>query len=143
MKLGQLLDQKGRGAMTVEPNETLASVFGTLAEKRIGALVVCDSSDRVVGIISERDLVRSIASEGERVLSWPVANIMTKDVVTCSEDETVNDVMEKMTAGRFRHMPVVEAGKLSGVISIGDVVKHRIEEVEREAADIRAYIHAV
>jgi len=68
---------------------------------------------------------------------------MTKDVVTCSEDETVNDVMEKMTAGRFRHMPVVEAGRLSGVISIGDVVKHRIEEVEREAADIRAYIQAV
>ena len=68
---------------------------------------------------------------------------MTKEVITCSEDETVNDVMEKMTAGRFRHMPVVEGGKLSGVISIGDVVKHRIEEVEREAADIRAYIQAV
>ena len=68
---------------------------------------------------------------------------MTKEVITCSEDETVNDVMEKMTAGRFRHMPVVEGNKLSGVISIGDVVKHRIEEVEREAADIRAYIQAV
>ena len=143
MKLGQLLDQKGRGAMTVEANETLASVFGTLAEKRIGALVVCGKGGEVIGIISERDLVRSIANEGERVLSWPVANVMTKDVITCSEDETVNDVMEKMTAGRFRHMPVVEAGRLSGVISIGDVVKHRIEEVEREAADIRAYIHAV
>ena len=143
MKLGQLLNEKGRGAITVGPNETLASVFGTLAEKRIGALVVCDSNDQVVGIISERDLVQSIAKDGERVLSWPVANVMTKKVVTCSEDETVNDVMEKMTTGRFRHMPVVEAGKLSGVISIGDVVKHRIEEVEREAADIRAYIHAV
>lgn len=143
MKLGQLLDQKGRGTITVEPTETLSAVFGILAEKRIGALVVCDKDEQVIGIISERDLVRSIAKEGERALSWPVANAMTAKVVTCSEDETVNDVMEKMTAGRFRHMPVVEAGKLSGVISIGDVVKHRIEEVEREAADIRAYIHAV
>ena len=143
MKLNELLNQKGRGTITVGPNETLASVFTTLAEKRIGALVVCDADGRVIGIISERDLVRAIAKEGERVLSWPVANVMTKEVITCSEDETVNDVMEKMTAGRFRHMPVVDAGKLTGVISIGDVVKHRIEEVEREAADIRAYIQAV
>ncbi|MEP1442866.1 MAG: CBS domain-containing protein [Hyphomicrobiales bacterium] len=143
MKLGELLNKKGRGTITVGPNDTLASVFATLAEKRIGALVVCDADDQVIGIISERDLVRSVAKDGERVLSWPVANVMTKEVITCSEDETVNDVMEKMTAGRFRHMPVVEEGKLSGVISIGDVVKHRIEEVEREAADIRAYIHAV
>lgn len=143
MKLGELLEKKGRGAVTVGPSQTLASVFTTLAEKRIGALVVCDDRDRVVGIISERDLVHAVAREGERVLSWPVDSVMTSKVVTCSENETVNDVMEKMTAGRFRHMPVVERGVLSGVISIGDVVKHRIEEVEREAADIRAYIQAV
>ena len=143
MKLGQLLNQKGRGTVTVGPNETLASVFTTLAEHRIGALVVCDAKKRVVGIVSERDLVQAVAKEGERVLSWPVVNVMTSEVVTCSEDETVNDVMEKMTNGRFRHMPVIENGILSGVISIGDVVKHRMEEIEQEAADIRAYIHAV
>lgn len=143
MKLGQLLDQKGRDAITVGTNETLATVFSMLAQHKIGALVVCDADEHVAGIISERDLVRAIAKEGERVLAWPVESAMTAEVITCGEEDTVNDVMEKMTAGRFRHMPVVEKGKLRGVISIGDVVKNRIQEVEREAADIRAYIHAV
>ncbi|MEP2944019.1 MAG: CBS domain-containing protein [Hyphomicrobiales bacterium] len=142
MKLSQLLDKKGRKTLTVDANETLSSVFSVLAQNKIGALVVCNAKGEVVGIISERDLVKAIAKDGERTLSWPVESCMTTDVITCSENDTVNDVMEKMTAGRFRHMPVVENNKLSGVISIGDVVKNRIEEVEREAADIRAYIHA-
>lgn len=143
MNLGQLLDKKGRGTVTIGANETLAMVFAVLAERKIGALVVCDRDERVVGIISERDLVRAVARDGERVLAWPVEAAMTSEVITCTEDDTVDRVMEKMTAGRFRHMPVVDDGKLKGVISIGDVVKNRIEEVEREAADIRAYIHAV
>lgn len=141
MRLKLLLDKKGRDTKTIGAYETLATVFTMLAEHRIGALVICDDDHTVRGIISERDLVQAVAKEGERVLSWPVEAVMTKDVVTCTEEETVNDVMEKMTAGRFRHMPVVDDGKLVGVLSIGDMVKQRIEDVEREAADIRAYIH--
>lgn len=143
MKLSQLLDNKGRDIITVDAEETLSTVFSLLAKNKIGALVVCNDKEEVVGIISERDLVRAIAKDGERTLAWPVQSCMTTDVVTCVEDDTVNDVMEKMTSGRFRHMPVVENKKLCGVISIGDVVKNRMEEVEREAADIRAYIQAV
>lgn len=143
MKLSQLLDKKGRETITVDASETLSTVFSVLSEHKIGALVVCNQQKEVVGIISERDLVRAIAKDGERTLSWPVDSCMTSDVITCTEDDTVNDVMEKMTSGRFRHMPVVKNKKLTGVISIGDVVKNRIEEVEREAADIRAYIHSV
>lgn len=143
MKLGQLLDAKGRGAITVGVNESLSSVFSILSERKIGALVVCDSNEHVVGIISERDLVRAVASDGERILAWPVDAIMTTAVITCTEEDTVDQVMEKMTSGRFRHVPVVADGRLVGVISIGDVVKNRMQEIEREAADIRAYIHAV
>lgn len=143
MKLSQLLDNKGRKTLTVDADESLATVFSVLAENKIGALVVCNKKEEVVGIISERDLVRAIAKDGERTLAWPVESCMTKNVITCSEEDTVNNVMEKMTSGRFRHMPVVENKKLCGVISIGDVVKNRMEEVEREAADIRAYIQAV
>lgn len=143
MNLAQLLDMKGRHTITISASETLATVFGVLAEHKIGALVVCNDKNKVVGIISERDLVRAIAKDGERVLAWPVESAMTHEVVTCVESETIHDVMEKMTEGRFRHLPVVEDGKLKGVVSIGDVVKNRIEEVEREAEEIRSYIHAV
>lgn len=143
MKLAQILDEKGRGAITTSVNDTLATVFTTLADRKVGALVVCDHDKKIVGIISERDLVRAVAKDGERVLAWPVESVMTSKVVTCDEEDTVHDLMEKMTAGRFRHMPVVKDGKLNGVISIGDIVKNRIEEVEREAENMRAYIHAV
>ncbi|MEM8838504.1 MAG: CBS domain-containing protein [Pseudomonadota bacterium] len=143
MRLGELLDKKGRETVTVGAYETLATVFTMLAERRIGALVVCDDNLGVRGIISERDLVHAVAKDGERVLSWPVETVMTKEVVTCNEDDSVDTVMEKMTTGRFRHMPVVNNRKLVGVVSIGDMVKQRIEEIEREAADIRAYIHTV
>lgn len=142
MKLRQLLDKKGHETITVDVHETLATVFSILAERKIGALVVVNKQKDVAGIISERDLVRAIAKDGERVLAWPVESVMTVEVVTCTQEDTVDDVMSKMTSGRFRHMPVVDGNMLCGVISIGDVVKNRIEEVEREAADIRAYIHA-
>lgn len=143
MNLGQILEQKGRGSVCVSANETLSTVFSLLSEHDIGALVIKDDKGGIAGIISERDLVKAIAKEGERALAWPVEVVMTRDVITSTESDTILNVMEKMTKGRFRHMPVVENGVLSGVVSIGDVVKCRIEEVEREAADIRAYIHAV
>ncbi len=143
MSLKYLLDQKGHDVITVSAYETLSNVFSILTDNKIGALVVCNGHEKIVGIISERDLVRAVAKHGERVLAWPVESVMTSKVVTCSLDDNVHKVMEKMTEGRFRHMPVVNGDKLLGVISIGDVVKYRIQEVEREAADMRSYIHAV
>ena len=143
MRVRELLDKKGRSTKTISTRETLKSVFSILAEHKIGALVVCDDAMAVLGIVSERDLVRVIAEDGETVLNRPVEAVMTTTVVTCEENDTVHDVMEKMTAGRFRHMPVVEDGRLSGVLSIGDLVKQRIEDVEREAENIRSYIHSV
>src|SRR5690606_38409185 len=105
----------------------------------IGALVVVEDRDRIVGILSERDIVRAIARDGVEILDEPVATIMTRSVVTCVDGDAINQVMSVMTRGRFRHLPVVESGRLSGIVSIGDVVKERIEEVEREAEHLRVY----
>ncbi|MCP4304266.1 MAG: CBS domain-containing protein [bacterium] len=111
-----------------------------LAAKRIGALVVVDAGYAVEGILSERDIVRAIGKSGSGILADPVSSIMTREVEACGENETINDVMARMTRGRFRHLPVVEHDRLVGLISIGDVVKSRIEEVEHEAEEMRAYI---
>ena len=102
--------------------------------------MVVEGIDRVVGIISERDIVRALARKGAAMLSDPVATIMTREVVTCTDPETVIGVMGRMTRGRFRHLPVVNGGRLDGIVSIGDVVKARIGEVEREADEMRSYI---
>ncbi len=122
---------------------SIAGAVDKLAKHKIGALVVVDADDNIAGIISERDIVRAVAQRGADVLSTPLSAVMTRAVVTCRENETVNDVMTRMTRGRFRHLPVVENGALCGIISIGDVVRARIEQVEREAEDMRAYIAAV
>jgi CBS domain-containing protein len=105
----------------------------------VGALVVVEDGDRIIGIVSERDIVRAIAG-GAAALDQPVSSVMTKNVMTCSDGETIDSVMSRMTKGRFRHLPVAENGRLTGIISIGDVVKARIEQVEREAEEMRAYI---
>jgi CBS domain-containing protein len=143
MTVAAMLSQKGREVVTTSAAASIAGAIDTLTRHRIGALVVVDHDDRIVGILSERDVVRAIAAQGERVLSTPLSTVMTHAVVTCSESETINEVMTRMTRGRFRHLPVVEGGRLTGIISIGDVVKARIEQVEREAEDMRAYIAAV
>ena len=143
MTVAAMLSEKGREVVTTTATASIAGAVDTLAKRKIGALVVVDETDRIVGIISERDIVRAIAEQGERVLTTPLSTVMTHKVVTCSESETVNDVMTRMTRGRFRHLPVVENGELTGIISIGDVVRARIEQVEREAEDMRAYIAAV
>ena len=111
-----------------------------LAARKIGALVVVESRDRVIGIVSERDIVRAISRHGPETLADTVASIMTREVVTCADRDTIDQVMGRMTRGRFRHLPVVADGRLAGIVSIGDVVKARIEQVEREADDMRAYI---
>jgi CBS domain-containing protein len=140
MTVAAILAHKGRRVVATTPSARVAEAVATLSKHRIGALVVTEASQNIVGIVSERDIVRALAAGGAAVLDGPVAAIMTREVTTCSEGETINDVMAKMTGGRFRHLPVVSEGRLAGIVSIGDVVKARIEEVERDASDLRSYI---
>jgi CBS domain-containing protein len=140
MTVAAILAHKGRRVVTTAPSARVAEAVAILSKHRIGALVVTEASQNIVGIVSERDIVRGLAAGGAAVLDGPVAAIMTREVTTCSEGETINDVMAKMTGGRFRHLPVVSDGRLAGIVSIGDVVKARIEEVERDASDLRSYI---
>jgi CBS domain-containing protein len=135
-----ILGDKGRSVETIKPSKTISDAVDVLARKRIGALVVVDENRKIVGIVSERDIIRSISADGAGVLDAPVSTIMTRSVVTCEETETIDCVMSRMTRGRFRHLPVEDGGRLAGIVSIGDVVKARIEQVEREAEDMRAYI---
>lgn len=140
MTIRSILDEKGRDVVTINPTATLGEAARLLGEKRIGAVVVTAGDRKILGILSERDIVRVIGEKGADGLSQPVGDAMTAKVSTCRETHTINDVMEVMTRGRFRHLPVERDGHLDGIISIGDVVKRRIEEVEREAEQIREYI---
>ncbi|MDQ3560129.1 MAG: CBS domain-containing protein [Pseudomonadota bacterium] len=139
MTVANIINEKGSDVVTTSPDRSLAEVAAILSEKRIGAIVVVEN-DTIRGIISERDIVRALASHGSEALRKLAADCMTARVVTCRPEDTINDVMHKMTSGRFRHLPVVEDGRLGGIVSIGDIVKRRIEEVEREAEQIREYI---
>ena len=140
MTVANILRVKGREVATASSTEPLSNIVRTLAERRIGAIVICDTPGRVAGIISERDIVRVLAQSGASALSLPVSNFMTKEVKTCAEADTAAHCMALMTEGRFRHLPVVTDGSLSGIISIGDIVKARIEHVEQEAEALRSYI---
>jgi CBS domain-containing protein len=140
MTVSKILAEKGREVVTTEPNATLGNVVKLLAEKRIGAMIVLGPDHRIVGIISERDIVRVLAERGPAVLEEPVSQTMTRKVSTCNESETIAAIMERMTAGKFRHVPVVDQGRLIGMISIGDVVSHRLHEMECESAAMRDYI---
>lgn len=140
MTVKAILDEKGHDVVTLSPDASISEAMSVLSEKKIGALVVTDEDGTICGILSERDIVALIASDGAAALDQPVSEAMTASVKLCHEDHTVNQVMEIMTRGRFRHLPVEKDGKLDGIISIGDVVKRRIEDVEREAEEIRNYI---
>ena len=140
MTVKAILDAKGHDVFTMGPNEPLSAAVKALADHRIGALVVTNGDRKIVGILSERDIVRAVAKDGASALTQAVRNVMTPKVKICNEHHTVNDVMEIMTEGRFRHLPVEKNGLLHGIISIGDVVKRRIEDVEREAEEIKQYI---
>ncbi len=143
MNVGGILNDKGRNVETAGPEATLQEIAGVLGSKKIGALIILSSNGKIAGILSERDIVRAIAEGGAAALSKPASEFMTHKVVTCSESDTVNQLMESMTKGRFRHLPVVHNGKLTGVMSIGDVVKHRIAEAEFEAEEMKRYIASV
>lgn len=139
MTVAAILSGKGHETITARSNALLSEICETLAKNKIGAVVVC-ADDKIEGIISERDIVRFIGNQGASALQLPVTSVMTKNVVTCTEENSINEVMARMTQGRFRHMPVVKDGKLTGVISIGDVVKFKIAQVELEAEQMRSYI---
>ena len=140
MTVSVILAHKGREVVTIDPAESLAQAIRLLAEKRIGAAIVLGADRRIAGIISERDIVRALAARGAAVLDEPISGTMTRKVVTCNENETVASIMERMTAGKFRHVPVVDQGRLVGLVSIGDIVKHRVYEMERESVAMRDYI---
>ena len=142
MSVSEILGSKGGNApqvITTQPDAALQDVAELLAKHKIGALVVLDGS-QVCGILSERDIVRQIARDKAEALSQTVSQCMTKAVISCTRSDTIDLVMEKMTGGRFRHLPVIEDGKLEGIISIGDVVKRKIEQAERDAEDLKRYI---
>ncbi len=132
MTVGIILVRKGREVVTIDLTATLKEAAVLLAEKRIGAALILGADHRIAGILSERDVVRALAEGGAAALDLPVSRTMTRKVETCSEGEAVSSIMERMTVGKFRHMPVVDQGRLVGVISIGDVVKHRVHEMEHE-----------
>jgi len=140
MAVAQILKQKGRAVITVGPAQTLSDVAGILAKNRIGAVVVVDKAGAIAGIVSERDVVRALASDGAAALTKHVREFMTAKVRTCGPGDTEGELMGLMTEHRIRHLPVVEAGKLAGMISIGDVVKLRIETIENEAEQMKSYI---
>ena len=140
MTVARILAEKGSDVATVPPHRTLGEAIQILAEKRIGALVICDAERRVNGILSERDVVHALAAEGVAAFDAPISRFMTTDVATCSRNDTIEELMEMMTEGRFRHVPVVEDGELAGIVSIGDVVKRRIATVESDFKAMRDYI---
>jgi CBS domain-containing protein len=140
MTVKAVLDRKGHDVLTIDPAATLAAAAKLLAERRIGAVMVTTPDKRVAGILSERDIVRAVAERGGSALNERVESIMTRKVVTCTEAETIASIMERMTAGKFRHLPVTDEERLVGIISIGDVVKHRLQEIETESKALREYI---
>lgn len=140
MNVSQILNQKGRSVVTERSDTSIAGVVSVLAAKRIGALLVTNPDGQLAGIVSERDVMWAIASEGPDCLERPVSSIMTRDVITCTPSSSLNEVMEMMTVGRFRHVPVMEGGRLAGIVSIGDVVKRHIAEVEMEASALKSYV---
>ena len=141
MFVKNILVGKRGNVVTIEPTADLTAAVKLLAERRIGAVVILGANHRIVGILSERDIVHALAAHGPTALNKPVGQVMTRDVKTCSEDDTIEGLMGRMTTGKFRHMPVMEQGKLIGIVSIGDVVKNRVEEIEHESEALRDYIH--
>lgn len=140
MQVWQILGAKGAQVVTIGPEATIADAVASLKRKGIGALVVTDDAGGVIGILSERDVVRGLARHGSGVLDRRVGDLMSREVVTCGLESRVEELMRDMTMRRIRHLPVVEDGRLVGIVSIGDVVKTRLEELESETTLLREYI---
>ena len=140
MRIHDVLRSKGDTVVTVRPEETVATLLGLLAEHGIGAMVVSSDASTVQGIVSERDVVRRLQEHGPALLDHTVGDIMTSEVHTCTPDDAIDDLMRVMTDRRVRHIPVVVDGHLAGIVSIGDVVKYRIDELTSERDQLSAYI---
>jgi CBS domain-containing protein len=140
MTVKTILAAKGGDIITIEPGADLATAAKLLSKHRIGAVLIQGAGGRIAGILSERDIVRVLSEQGAAALALQVGQVMTRNVATCGEDESIASIMEKMTAGKFRHMPVMSKGQLVGVVSIGDVVKQRVGEIESESEAMRDYI---
>ena len=140
MNIGQILKTKALGVATARPEDSIEDIATRLARRKIGAVIVVGESGKVAGIISERDIIRLIADHGAKALGMHASEGMTREVVSCSKTSTLEEIMEAMTNGRFRHLPVIEDGSLVGIISIGDVVKHHTAEVELEVTAMRGYL---
>ncbi|QUD89873.1 CBS domain-containing protein [Phenylobacterium montanum] len=142
MLVSQILKDKGDLVFTASPDETMAAAAALLHSRRVGAMVIVQEQDQVVGILSERDIVKAVAEQGAAALTQRVSQWMTKDVLFAQPDEPVHVLLERMTDRRVRHLPVVVGGKLAGIVSIGDLVKSKIAETEAEAENLKAYISA-
>ncbi len=142
MHIFDILNAKGTEVIATGPAETVAATARLLNYQRIGAVLVRDAKDNVIGVISERDIIHGIAVNGARALDMEVRELMTREVVSCKPTDTISEVMRVMTTHRFRHLPVMEDGTLKGMISIGDVVKHRLDESELETRVLRDYVIA-
>jgi CBS domain-containing protein len=140
MTVSRILSEKGRDVLTTQPHRTLKEVAAMLGARGVGAAVVSDPSMSVLGIVSERDIVRAVGSVGASALEEPVSRYMTARVTTVNENASIDEVMEIMTTGRFRHVPVVEHGHLVGIVSIGDVVKRHVDALDSERRALREYI---
>ena len=140
MNVKTILAAKGGDIIHIEPTANLAAAAKLLSKHRIGAVVIRGAGGRLAGILSERDIVRALAESGAAALDIPVGQVMTRNVMTCGENDSIAELMERMTAGKFRHLPVLKADELVGVISIGDIVKMRVQEIETDAAAMRDYI---
>jgi CBS domain-containing protein len=140
MNVKAILAAKGGDIYSIEPTADLSAAAQLLSTHRIGAVIIRGAGGRLAGILSERDIVRAVSERGLEALSVSVGQMMTRNVTTCSENDSIADLMERMTSGKFRHMPVLSDGQLIGIVSIGDVVKQRVEEIERDADALRDYI---
>lgn len=140
MIVSQLLSEKGPELHSVNDEHEINKVIQTLAKKRIGLVVVTDNLDQIKGVLSERDIVRALGKYGPKILKWPAKRLMSKDLITCQMEATISEVMHKMTENRIRHLPILNDEKLIGIISIGDVLKNRLQELENEGAMLRQYI---
>ena len=140
MNIGQILKTKARGVSTARAEDNIQEIATRLAQRKIGAVVIVGENGKVVGIISERDIIRLIAEHGNKALAMPASSGMTREVISCSKTSTLEEIMDAMTQGRFRHLPVIEDGSLVGIVSIGDVVKHHTAEVELEVTAMRGYL---
>ena len=140
MLVRQILRSKGSSIVSIGPSVRIADISVLMRKEQVGAIVVMDADDRLAGIVSERDITRGLAEHGAALLDMRADQIMTREVITCSPDDGIDKLMRKMTTGRFRHLPVMDKAQMVGIVSIGDIVKHRLEELEKESSLLQDYI---